>query len=74
MAVQTPLQPLRYGEQLIIGDDPVEPSTTVDRLDELVEHLVRRHGSSPAVVSDERVWSYAQIDAHANQLSRLLVQ
>ena len=61
-------------EQLIIGDDPMEPSTTGDRLDELFEHLVGGHGQSPAVVAEKRVWSYAQIDARANQLSRLLVQ
>lgn len=60
--------------QLIIGDDPVEPSTIGERLDEFFERLVVRHRSRPAVVSGEQTWSYADIDARANQLSRLLVE
>lgn len=60
--------------QYIVGDDPAVPGTPGERLDGLFEDLVRQYGSRTAVISDGREWSYAQLDARANQLARLLVE
>lgn len=61
-------------QQLIIGEDAADPSSPDDRLHELFEQLVQRYGSSPAVISAGKIWSYEQIDARANQLARLLIE
>jgi non-ribosomal peptide synthetase component F len=60
--------------QLIVGDDPAEPGSPDERLDRLFEQLARRYGTTPAVISEGRTWSYAQIDARANRLARLLIE
>lgn len=59
-------------QQLIIGEDAADPSS-LSRPHELFEQLVQRYGSSPAVISAGKIWSYEQIDARANQLARLLL-
>lgn len=61
-------------QQLLVGQDPVEPGPPDERLEELFEKLALYYGTSPAVISEDRIWSYTQIDLRANQLARLLIE
>ncbi len=60
--------------QFVVGEDLRYPGPTGERLDEFFEEIARHNGSSPAVICDGRIWSYAEIDGRANQLSRLLIE
>lgn len=60
--------------QVIAGEDPRHPGLTGERLDEVFEEIARRNGPCPAVIGEDRTWSYAEIDGRANQLARLLIK
>ncbi|MEP9349210.1 Pls/PosA family non-ribosomal peptide synthetase [Xanthobacter sp. KR7-225] len=59
--------------QVVVGECPAQPSHPDERLEMLFEGLAARHGSTAAVVVRDATWSYAEIDARANQLARLLI-
>jgi non-ribosomal peptide synthetase component F len=44
-----------------------------DRLELLFEETARRFEARDAVVTDDRVWSYREIDERANQVARVLI-
>lgn len=62
----------RHG-QLLIGAEFSDPGRPGERLDGLFEQLVERFRARPAVIAAERVWTYGELDARANQLARLLI-
>ncbi len=69
-----PIAERHRSAQLIVGDDPRESWATDVRLDDLFAELAQRHAASPAVLAEGRTWTYAEIDARANQLARLLLE
>ncbi|WP_082659847.1 Pls/PosA family non-ribosomal peptide synthetase [Aureimonas sp. AU40] len=66
---ETPAAP---AGSILIGA-PFPTGAEVDgRLDTFFARQAARFGSAPAVVSEGRTWSYAEIDARANQMARVL--
>ncbi|MGY0491039.1 non-ribosomal peptide synthetase [Streptomyces sp. WG-D5] len=61
---------LRYQLQELAGPTRVLPDR---RVHELFEERVAEHPDAPAVADADRVWTYAELDARANQVGRALL-
>lgn len=59
--------------QVLTGANTVQPGQSGERLDTFFERLAELFGSSPAVISPERVWTYRELDHHANRFARVLI-
>ncbi|MFD9900352.1 Pls/PosA family non-ribosomal peptide synthetase [Mesorhizobium sp. NPDC059025] len=58
--------------QVLIGADFAQEGRPGERLDRFFEQLAQRFATSPAVISQGRVWTYRELDRRANQFARLL--
>ena len=59
--------------QILTGADFAQAGQPGERLDIFFEQLAGKFATSPAVISDGRVWTYRELDKRANQFARLLV-
>ncbi|WP_371823951.1 Pls/PosA family non-ribosomal peptide synthetase [Phyllobacterium sp. 628] len=59
--------------QILTGADFADAGRPDDRLDRYFEQLAVAYDSSPAVISDGRVWTYSELNKRANQFARVLI-
>lgn len=60
--------------QFLIGAEFANPGRPGERLDGFFEQLVQRYAFHPAVIDEHRLWTYAELNARANQVARLLIE
>lgn len=67
-----------YGQtgrpQILTGADFEQKSFPGERLDGFFEQLAVKYNSSPAVISNGRIFTYSEMDKRANQFARLLIE
>jgi non-ribosomal peptide synthetase-like protein len=59
--------------QMLTGADFAREGRPEERLDIVFEQLAETFGSSPAVISEGRAWTYRELNKRANQFARLLI-
>ncbi|MFE3794902.1 amino acid adenylation domain-containing protein [Nocardia tengchongensis] len=64
------LSPEEYGELAPVAGDPAIPERV---LPELFAATVARDPGAVAVMSEDRQWTYGELDAESNRLARLLI-